>query len=183
MFPLISCLDEVRRIRAILNSVVEELCQQGHDVCGGLPLGIMVEVPSAVLLVDQLAPLVDFFSIGTNDLIQYTLAIDRTDEEVAHLYDPLHPAVLYLLAHVIGKANKAGIPISVCGEMAGNVDYARLLLGLGLRQFSMNSAQLLCVKQCVLSTSLPEIVSLTQRILLANDPLKIREQLEKLNAA
>src|SRR5690606_19880484 len=102
---------------------------------------------------------------------------------VAHLYDPLHPAVLYLLAHVIVSANRAGIPISVCGEMAGNAEYARLLLGLGLRQFSMNPAQLLCVKQCVLTTNLPDIVTLTQRILRANDPLKIRGLLEKLNAA
>ena len=100
---------------------------------------------------------------------------------MAHLYDPLHPAVLHLLAHVIGGANKAGVPISVCGEMAGELAYARLLLGLGLRQFSMNPAQLPGIKQRVLTTSLPEIDKLTSRILRANDPMKIRELLDRLN--
>jgi phosphotransferase system enzyme I (PtsI) len=98
------------------------------------------------------------------------------------LYDPMHPAVLNLLSHVIGTANKAGIPVSVCGEMAGELAYTRLLLGLGLRQFSMHPAQLLAIKQRVLTTSLPEIATLTQRMLRANDPLKISGLLDKLNS-
>ena len=138
----------------------------------------MVEIPAAALALNVFIKKLAFLSIGTNDLIQYTLAIDRTDEEVAHLYDPLHPAVLHLLSHVIGSANKAGIPVSVCGEMAGDLAYTRLLLGLGLRQFSMNPAQLLGAKQRVLTTSLPEIAQLTQKILRAEDPLKTRELLE-----
>ena len=183
LIPMLSGVSEINQTLQFIVNAKQSLDDESIPYNREIQIGGMIEIPAAALVLDVFIKKLDFLSIGTNDLIQYTLAVDRTDEEVAHLYDPLHPAVLYLLAHVIGNANKAGIPISVCGEMAGNVDYARLLLGLGLRQFSMNSAQLLCVKQCVLSTSLPEIVTLTQRILRANDPLKIRELLDKLNAA
>lgn len=182
LIPMLSGVSEINQTLQFIANAKQGLDDEGIPYNREIQIGGMIEIPAAALVLDVFIKKLDFLSIGTNDLIQYTLAIDRTDEEVAHLYDPLHPAVLYLLAHVIGNANKAGIPISVCGEMAGNVDYARLLLGLGLRQFSMNSAQLLSVKQCVLNTSLPEIVTLTQRILRANNPLKIRELLEKLNA-
>jgi phosphotransferase system enzyme I (PtsI) len=141
----------------------------------------MIEIPAAALALNMFVKKLDYLSIGTNDLIQYTLAIDRTDEEVAHLYDPLHPAVLQLLSHVIASANKANVPISVCGEMAGELAYTRLLLGFGLRQFSMNPAQLLATKQRVLTTSLPEILPLTQKILRSEDPFKIQELLTRLN--
>ncbi|RFC37174.1 MAG: phosphoenolpyruvate--protein phosphotransferase [Candidatus Nitrotoga sp. LAW] len=183
LVPMLSGVSEINQTLQFISFAKQSLDDEGIPYNREIQIGGMIEIPAAALVLDVFIKKLDFLSIGTNDLIQYTLAIDRTDEEVAHLYDPLHPAVLYLLAHVIGNANKAGIPISVCGEMAGNVDYARLLLGLGLRQFSMNSAQLLPVKQCVLTTSLPEIVTLTERILRANDPLKIRGLLEKLNAA
>ena len=183
LVPMLSGVSEINQTLQFISFAKQSLDDEGIPYNRDIQIGGMIEIPAAALVLDVFIKKLDFLSIGTNDLIQYTLAIDRTDEEVAHLYDPLHPAVLYLLAHVIGNANKAGIPISVCGEMAGNVDYARLLLGLGLRQFSMNSAQLLPVKQCVLTTSLPEIVTLTERILRANDPLKIRELLEKLNVA
>ncbi|CAG9933253.1 phosphoenolpyruvate--protein phosphotransferase [Candidatus Nitrotoga arctica] len=182
LIPMLSGVSEINQTLQFIVHAKQGLDDEGIPYNREIQIGGMIEIPAAALVLDVFIKKLDFLSIGTNDLIQYTLAIDRTDEEVAHLYDPLHPAVLYLLAHVIGNANKAGIPISVCGEMAGNADYARLLLGLGLRQFSMNSAQLLSVKQCVLNTSLPELVTLTQRILRANDPLKIRELLEKLNA-
>jgi phosphotransferase system enzyme I (PtsI) len=142
----------------------------------------MIEIPAAALALNVFAKRLDFLSIGTNDLIQYTLAIDRTDEDVAHLYDPLHPAVLHLLSHIISAANKLSVPISVCGEMAGELAYTRLFLGMGLRQFSMSSAQVPAIKQRVLTTSLPEIAALTQKILRADDPLKIRELLDKLNS-
>lgn len=183
LIPMLSGVSEINQTLQFIVNTKQCLDDEGIHYNREIQIGGMIEIPAAALVLDVFIKKLDFLSIGTNDLIQYTLAIDRTDEEVAHLYDPLHPAVLYLLAHVIGNANKAGIPISVCGEMAGNADYARLLLGLGLRQFSMNSAQLLSVKQCVLNTSLPELATLTQRILRANDPLKIRELLEKLNAA
>lgn len=183
LIPMLSGVSEINQTLQFIGHAKQGLDDEGIPYNREIQIGGMIEIPAAALVLDVFIKKLDFLSIGTNDLIQYTLAIDRTDEEVAHLYDPLHPAVLYLLAHVIGNANKAGIPISVCGEMAGNADYARLLLGLGLRQFSMNPAQLLSVKQRVLNTSLPELVTLTQRILRANDPLKIRELLEKLNAA
>jgi phosphotransferase system enzyme I (PtsI) len=183
LIPMLSGVSEINQTLQFIVNAKQSLDDEGIPYNREIQIGGMIEIPAAALVLDVFIKKLDFLSIGTNDLIQYTLAVDRTDEEVAHLYDPLHPAVLFLLAHVIGNANKAGIPISVCGEMAGNVDYARLLLGLGLRQFSMNSAQLLCVKKCVLTTSLPEIVTLTQRILRANDPLKIRELLNKLNVA
>ncbi|MDQ3268079.1 MAG: phosphoenolpyruvate--protein phosphotransferase [Pseudomonadota bacterium] len=183
LIPMLSGVSEINQTLQFIVNTKQGLDDEGIPYNREIQIGGMIEIPAAALVLEIFIKKLDFLSIGTNDLIQYTLAIDRTDEEVAHLYDPLHPAVLYLLAHVIGNANKAGIPISVCGEMAGNAEYARLLLGLGLRQFSMNSSQLLSVKQCVLKTSLPELVTLTQRILRANDPLKIRELLEKLNAS
>jgi phosphoenolpyruvate-protein phosphotransferase (PTS system enzyme I) len=124
----------------------------------------------------------DYLSIGTNDLIQYTLAIDRTDDEVASLYDPLHPAVLYLIASTIRAADKAGIPVAVCGEMAGEPSMTRLLLGMGLRQFSMHPAQLLVVKQKILQTNLGDCGEAVKRMLRTEEPEKLREQLAVLNA-
>jgi phosphotransferase system enzyme I (PtsI) len=142
----------------------------------------MIEIPAAALALGAFVKRLDFLSIGTNDLIQYTLAIDRTDDTVAHLYDPLHPAVLHLVAHTIRSAHKAGVPVAVCGEMAGEVALTRLLLGMGLRQFSMHPAQLLAVKQQVLRSSIPEVEVMAQRILRAEDPERTRALLAKLNA-
>jgi phosphotransferase system enzyme I (PtsI) len=124
----------------------------------------------------------DFLSIGTNDLIQYTLAIDRTDDAVAHLYDPLHPAVLSLVASTIQTATRGGMPIAVCGEMAGDLQLTRLLLGIGLRNFSMHPSQLLAIKDRILGTKLGEVQTLAQRVLRATDPAKTRDLLAQLNA-
>jgi phosphotransferase system enzyme I (PtsI) len=124
----------------------------------------------------------DFLSLGTNDLIQYTLAIDRTDDAVAHLYDPLHPAVLHLVAHVIQAASRTGTPVAVCGEMAGDLALTRLLLGFGLRSFSMHPTQLLAIKERVLQTSLAQTQPLAQKVLRSADATKTRELLAKLNA-
>ena len=124
----------------------------------------------------------DFLSIGTNDLIQYTLAIDRADDSVAHLYDPLHPAVLSLIAAVIRTAHQAEKPVAVCGEMAGDVSLTRLLLGMGLRNFSMHPASVLAVKQRVLTTSLADIAPAVARIMKADEPEKLVTMIEKLNA-
>lgn len=182
LIPMLSSVSELNQtlqfIAATRQSLEDEGIPYNHDV----KIGGMIEIPAAALATNVFAKKLDFLSIGTNDLIQYTLAIDRTDEEVAHLYDPLHPAVLHLLAHVIGTCNKLGVPISVCGEIAGELPYTRLLLGLGLRQLSMFSAQVPSIKQRVLSTSLPELTALTQKILRADDPLRIRELLGRLNA-
>lgn len=183
LVPMLSGASEITQTLHLIEGVKAELKSQGVAFKDDVPIGGMIEIPAAALALNVFIKKLDFLSIGTNDLIQYTLAIDRTDEEVAHLYDPLHPAVLQLLAHVIGSANKAEIPVSVCGEMAGELAYTRLLLGMGLRQFSMHPAQLLGSKQRVLTTSLPEITALTQKILRADDPIKINELLDKLNAA
>jgi len=182
LVPMLSGVSELNQTLQFIATVKQGLDAEDIPYNPAVQIGGMIEIPAAALMINVFAKKLDFLSIGTNDLIQYTLAIDRTDEEVAHLYDPLHPAVLHLLAHVINGANKAGVPVSVCGEMAGDLAYTRLLLGLGLRQFSMNSSQLLGAKQRVLTTSLPEIASLTQKILRADDPIRIRELLDKLNA-
>jgi phosphotransferase system enzyme I (PtsI) len=147
-----------------------------------LPVGGMIEIPAAALAAHVFAKHLDFLSIGTNDLIQYTLAIDRTDDSVAHLYDPLHPAVLQLVSYTIKCADKAGIPVSVCGEMAGDVKMTRLLLGLGLRQFSMHPAHLLTVKQQILRTNVPELPTQVNRMLRTEEPERMHAYLARLNA-
>lgn len=181
LIPMLSGTAEINQTLNFIAAVKKDLHDEGIAYNPEVQIGGMIEIPAAALSLNAFVKKLDFLSIGTNDLIQYTLAIDRTDDEVAHLYDPLHPAVLHLLSHVIIGANKAGIPVSVCGEMAGEIAYTRLLLGLGLRHFSMHPAQLLAIKQRVLTTSLPEIVMLTQRILRASDPMKIQGLLDKLN--
>jgi phosphotransferase system enzyme I (PtsI) len=130
----------------------------------------MIEVPAAALMLKTFLKYFDFLSIGTNDLIQYTLAIDRADESVAHLYDPLHPAVLRLVAETIAECNAQGKGVSVCGEMAGDITLTRLLLGLGLRSFSMHPAQILAVKQEVLRADTQRLAAWAQDILQAEDP-------------
>jgi len=147
-----------------------------------IEVGGMIEIPAAALAINTFINKLDFLSIGTNDLIQYTLAIDRTDDTVSHLYDPLHPAVLNLVAHIIKACNKAGKPIALCGEMAGDVQLTRLLLGFGLRQLSMHPARLLEVKQQVLRTRLRDIVPQVGKMLRADDPDKLRAMLARLNA-
>jgi len=182
LIPMLSSVSELNQTLLFIEATKYSLDIDGISYDRNVKIGGMIEIPAAALAIEVFAKKLDFLSIGTNDLIQYTLAIDRTDEEVAHLYDPLHPAVLHLLSHVIGASNKLGVPVSVCGEMAGELAYTRLLLGLGLRQFSMFSAQVPSIKQRVLTTSLPEIAALTQKILRADDPLKIRDLLDRLNA-
>lgn len=182
LVPMLSGVSEINQTLHFIEMTKQELVAEKIAYNAIVPVGGMIEIPAAALALNAFVKKLDFLSIGTNDLIQYTLAIDRTDEEVAHLYDPLHPAVLHLLAHVVSGANKANVPISICGEMAGEVAYTRLLLGLGLRQFSMNPAQLLETKQRVLTTSLPEIMPITLKILRTDDPLKIQELLMRLNA-
>jgi phosphotransferase system enzyme I (PtsI) len=182
LVPMIAHAHEVDQVLHYLQIAKAELARENVPFDAALPVGGMIEIPAAALALGAFVKRLDFLSIGTNDLIQYTLAIDRTDDTVAHLYDPLHPAVLHLVAHTIRAAHKAGVPVAVCGEMAGEVALTRLLLGMGLRQFSMHPAQLLVVKQQVLRSSIPEVEVMAQRILRTEDPERTRALLAKLNA-
>ncbi len=153
MFPLISSLDEIRQIKEILTSVRNELLREGHDVPGYIPFGIMIEVPAAVLIIDYLIQEVDYVSIGTNDLIQYTLAADRNNASVRQYYDPYHPAILHSIKRVADAANKAGKKASVCGEMAADPLCALLLAGMGIREFSLSAPSIPVVKQALRNNS------------------------------
>jgi phosphotransferase system enzyme I (PtsI) len=148
LLPMISSLSEVRQVREVVTQVAKRLKRRGIKMAEPLPpIGIMIEVPGAALAADALAQVSDFFAIGSNDLTQYTLAIDRGEEQVAHLYNPLHPAVLRLIQFATEAALRARIPISICGEIAGDPKYVPLLLGLGIQDFSMAPVNLPRVKQ------------------------------------
>lgn len=182
LFPMINSLGELKQSLSQLEYAKSELREEGIPFRDEVEVGAMIEIPSAALVVSSFLKHVDFLSIGTNDLIQYTLAIDRNDDSVSHLYDPLHPAVLKLISYTLKTAGKAGIPVSVCGEMAGDVRLTRLLLGMGLRRFSMHPSNLLSVKQRVLESHLDEVSALAARMLRSEDPDRIADLLQQLNA-
>ena len=165
MFPMISTLMELRQAKMVLQDVKEELEDEGIPFVRDLPVGMMVEVPAAAYLANTFAKEVDFFSIGTNDLIQYTLAVDRTNERVAGLFNPAHPAVLSLIRDVIRAGNRNDIPVSVCGEMAGEPLYTLLLLGLGLGTFSMNGPDVPEVKKIIRSTTLEHARQVARKVM------------------
>ena len=169
LIPMLAHASEIRQTLALVNKARAQLDAQGA-VHGPIRLGAMIEVPAAALTVPLFLRHFDFLSIGTNDLIQYTLAIDRADEAVAHLYDPVHPAVLHLVASTIAQARAMGKGVSVCGEMASDVGMTRLLLGLGLRSFSMHPSQILAVKQQILRCDTTKLATWTQSVLAAEDP-------------
>ncbi len=169
LFPMVAHLSEVRQALAQVRLARAELDARGASY-GPVQLGAMIEVPAAALMVRQFLAHFDFLSIGTNDLIQYALAIDRADEAVAELYDPLHPAVLRLVADVIAEGARQAKPVSVCGEMAGDASMTRLLLGLGLRSFSMHPAQTLAVKQEVLRADTRKLAAWAAQVLAADEP-------------
>jgi phosphotransferase system enzyme I (PtsI) len=156
MLPMISSVDEVRRTKVILSDVMEELREQSVSFNSDIEVGVMVEVPSAALTVDILAREVDFFSIGTNDLIQYSLAVDRVNERVAELYQPVHPAILRLLKETIQTGKRYGIGVSMCGEMSAEVIYTILLLGMGLESFSVTPVNIPEVKKVIRSVTMRE---------------------------
>jgi phosphoenolpyruvate-protein phosphotransferase (PTS system enzyme I) len=165
MFPMICTIMELRQARMILNDVMEELEDEGIAFRRDIPIGMMVEVPSAVIQADQFAKEVNFFSIGTNDLIQYTLAVDRTNEKVAGLFCPAHPAVLKLIRDTIRAGSRNSISVSVCGEMAGDPLYTLLLLGLGLNIFSMNGPDIPEVKKIIRSTTMEHARQVARRVM------------------
>ena len=176
MFPMISGLDEARRGRNLVNECKDELRREGHPFDDRLEVGIMVEVPTAAIMADRLGREVDFFSIGTNDLIQYAVAIDRTNERVAHLYEPSHPSVVRLLKMVADAAHANKIWVGVCGEMAGEVLFTPLLLGLGMDELSANAIVVPRVKSAVQGLSLAECRELVEEVLKLDTPAAILER-------
>ena len=182
LLPMVAHAHEIDQTFALLAQARAQLDSRGLPYDRGIEVGGMIEIPAAALSLPMFMKRLDFLSIGTNDLIQYTLAIDRTDDAVAHLYDPLHPAVLALVAGTIQTATRGRVPVAVCGEMAGDLRLTRLLLGLGLRNFSMHPSQLLPTKERILQTDLSKVKALARRVLRAADPVKTRALLAKLNA-
>src|SRR6185436_8692028 len=171
LLPMVAQLSEIKLAREALNRAKHQLMDAGiafNDV----QLGAMIEVPAAVLIMPSMLRHLDFVSIGTNDLIQYTLAIDRADEAVAQLYDPWHPAVLQLIARTIELATQAGKHVSVCGEMAGDATFTEVLLAMGLRSFSMHPAQIASVKQRILRVEVKRLAPRLARTLASDDPMQ-----------
>ncbi|GHT93190.1 phosphoenolpyruvate-protein phosphotransferase [Betaproteobacteria bacterium] len=181
---LVPMLSHARQIDSTLAAIETAKASLREDKTGfdeAIEIGGMIEIPGAALAINMFFKRLDFLSIGTNDLIQYTLAIDRSDEQVASLYDPLHPAVVMLIAHTLSSAEKAGVPVSLCGEMAGDARFTRLLIGLGLRHFSMHPSQIMSVKSRVIQANATELAPLARRILRLDETGKIKEAVEKLN--
>lgn len=181
MFPLITGVDEVHQIKEILASVRNELIREGHEIPGYLPLGIMIEVPAAVQLIQFLITEVDYVSIGTNDLIQYTLAADRNNSQVKQYYNPHHPAVLHSIKQVADTARKAGKKASVCGEMAADPINTLLLIGMGIYDFSISAPSIPLVKQAILCHSLKECQNLARKVLSCRTCGEIQQHLTRFS--
>jgi phosphotransferase system enzyme I (PtsI) len=182
LLPMVTSPGEIRRVREALERIARRLRRRGLALPKALPpLGVMIEVPGAALAADALAAEADFFAIGTNDLIQYTLAIDRSDEQVAHLYNPLHPAVLRLIQFAVEAALRRGMPVSVCGEMAGDPRYTALLLGLGLRNLSMAPRNIPRVKQRIRSLDIVAATRRARAIMDQSDSGRIAALLDDFN--
>ncbi len=182
LIPMMAHAHEIDQTLAMIELAKAELREANVKFDAVVDVGAMIEIPAAALALPMFVRKLDFLSIGTNDLIQYTLAIDRVDYEVAHLYNPLHPAVLQLIAMTIAAGHKAGIDVAVCGEMAGDVKLTRLLLGMGLREFSMHPAQLLSVKQEILNSDMNLILPQTRKIMRSMDPDVIADAVAALHA-
>lgn len=183
MWPMISSVTEIQQCLTHLNTAKQQLHDRFETFDENIQVGAMIEIPSAALTVNSILKMIDFVSVGTNDLIQYTLAADRNDESVSYLYQPGHPAVLKLLLHIIRTAARLNKPVSVCGEMAGDAQYTRLLMAMGLRRFSMNANNILAVKNQIIQSDLLMLETEVQKILRNEDPDKALKLLKKLNSS
>jgi phosphotransferase system enzyme I (PtsI) len=181
MIPMLSSMHELSQVLRILEECKRELEKKGLRYDADVQIGGMIEVPAAALAAEAFARHLDFLSIGTNDLIQYTIAADRIDDEVNYLYDPLHPAVLRLIHMTLRAARRRDIPVSMCGEMAGDVRYTRLLLGMGLKEFSMHPSALSEVKAVIQSSDVGDAEKWARKILRNLDSRRIEAYLESLN--
>jgi phosphoenolpyruvate-protein kinase (PTS system EI component) len=176
LLPMVTIPEEMKQARDVFDRVARRLRRRGDKLPEKLPLlGAMIETPGAALAADAIALEADFFSIGSNDLAMYTLAVDRGDAEVAYLYDPLHPAVLRLMQFATEAALRLRMPVSICGEMAGNPQLIPLLLGLGIRSFSMNASAIPRVKQAVRGLDIGDCARFARRVMEQSDPARIRE--------
>ena len=180
LIPMLVHAFEIDQTLTMLEQAKRQLSTAGKEFDDAIQVGAMVEVPAAILALPMFIKRLDFLSIGTNDLIQYALAIDRIDPEVAHLYNPLHPAILHMLMTTIRTCAKTHVPVSICGEIAGDPTLTRLLLGMGLREFSMHPTQLLSVKQEILNSDLKQLTPKTRRILQLTEPDAIEKEVQKL---
>lgn len=174
LFPMISSVDEIREAKKLLEEARQELVAQGVEIASEMEIGAMIEVPAAVIIADKLAREVDFFSIGTNDLIQYSLAIDRANERLTYMYEPLHPAVLRLIKNVVEEAHKANIRVDMCGEMAGDPLCALILLGMELDELSMNSLAIPRIKKIIRESTLAESKLMLKEALSFNTASEVR---------
>ncbi len=181
LFPMITSDTELAQSLNILDQAKSELIEEGQDFDENIPVGAMIEVPAAAISANIFAKNLDFLSIGTNDLIQYTLAIDRIDDQVNYLYDPLHPSVLRLINTTLQAGRRANIPVAMCGEMAGDTRYTRLLLGLGLQEFSAHPSNLLEIKQIINKSKLADLEKQAKKILSTTVPSKIAPMVDALN--
>ncbi|MDE0285325.1 MAG: phosphoenolpyruvate--protein phosphotransferase [Gammaproteobacteria bacterium] len=180
MIPMLSNMQETRQVLDMIDEIKAELNSQGVEFDADIPVGAMIEVPAAAICADIFAGQLDFLSIGTNDLIQYTIAIDRVDDEVSYLYEPLHPAVLRLIRMTLDAGARANIPVAMCGEMAGDIKFTQLLLGLGLREFSVHPAYLLEVKKNILESELERLTGVADAALEASTAADVEKLLEQL---
>ena len=180
MIPMLTNLEELDQVLALIEEAKQILQQKKIIFDKNIPIGAMIEVPAAALAVEAFAKKLDFLSIGTNDLIQYTLALDRIDDEVNYLFDPLHPAVLKLIHMTIKAGKQANIPVSMCGEMASDTQYTRLLLGMGLEYFSVQANALLEVKQIIVNSKLKSLRNEVKGILQTYDSSEIRSRVQQL---
>jgi phosphoenolpyruvate-protein phosphotransferase (PTS system enzyme I) len=182
LIPMLAHAAEIEQTLAMIEQAKAQLRETRHKFDENIKVGGMIEIPAAALALGPFVKRLQFLSLGTNDLIQYTLAIDRTDEAVAHLYDPLHPAILRLISQTIAAGARMDVPVAVCGEMAGDPAMTRLLIGMGLRQFSMHPALILEVKQQVVMADVEQLTQKVGRILRCEEPDRLREQVERLNS-
>jgi phosphotransferase system enzyme I (PtsI) len=180
MIPMISTVEEIIRSRNITAECMEELRREGIGFNENIPVGIMIEVPSAVLNADRFAKYADFFSVGTNDLVQYTLAVDRISEKIAYLYNPLDLSILRFLKQIVDTATRLHLPLSICGEIAGEPKYTMLLLGLGFREFSMSTAYMYQVKRVVRSVNIPECEELVKSLMEMEKAAEIEAKLYEI---
>lgn len=182
LIPMLAHVAEIDQTLAMVEQAKAQLRETRHKFDEGTKIGGMIEIPAAALALGPFVKRLQFLSLGTNDLIQYTLAIDRTDEAVAHLYDPLHPAILRLVSQTIAAGMRMDVPVAVCGEMAGDPAMTRLLIGMGLRQFSMHPSLILEVKQQVVMADADQLSQKVSRLLRSEEPERLREQVDRLNS-